>query len=257
MPATDLLSIVVPVYRNAATVAPLHDFILQSLQPLRRACEIVFVVDGCPDDSLEALLALRRRSPIVRVVSLAKNAGQGWALLVGLRYAAGDPIVIMDADLQDPPSAIPALVAALEPDADVVVAGRRGSYESPSRLLTSRVFKRALAWLSRRRIPADAGLFLIMRRKVAESLLDRRDAEPYIISMLGRGEWRLRSVPVGREARGEGRSGYTFLRRLSIAGRALRGLLFPAPAGSRPIRTRIDTAPALSHTLHSTDRSSP
>ncbi|HYI09085.1 MAG TPA: glycosyltransferase family 2 protein [Thermoanaerobaculia bacterium] len=256
MPATDLLSIVVPVYRNAATVAPLHDFILQSLQPLRRACEIVFVVDGSPDDSLEAVLALRQRSPIVTVVSLAKNAGQAWALLVGLRYAAGDPIVTMDADLQDPPSAIPALLAALEPDADVVFAGRRGSYESPSRLLTSRVFKRALAWLSRRRIPADAGLFLVMRRKVAEALLDRGDVEPYLISMLGRESWRLRSVPVEREPREEGRSSYTFLRRLTISGRALRGLLFPAPAGAPPIRTLIDTAPALRHILHSTDRSS-
>jgi hypothetical protein len=246
MPATSPVSIVVPVYRNAATVTALHDFIVQALQPLRRACEIVFVVDGSPDDSLDTLLALRRRSPIVTVVSLAKNAGQAWALLVGLRYAAGDPIVTMDADLQDPPSAIPALLEALDA-ADVVFAGRRGRYESSSRLLTSRVFKRTLSLLSRRRIPTDAGLFLAMRQTVAEWLLGCGDASPYIISMLGRGEWRMRSVPVARDTREAGRSSYTFVRRLLVGARALRGLF---PAGGLPVRARIDRAPALQHTVY-------
>ncbi|HYH08857.1 MAG TPA: glycosyltransferase family 2 protein [Thermoanaerobaculia bacterium] len=238
MPATEGVSVVVPVYRNAATVAPLHD------QLVPHASEIVFVVDGSPDDSLGAVLALQQRSGIVQVVALGKNAGQTWALLTGLRYASGDPIVMMDADLQDPPAAIPALVDALR-DADVVFAGRRGAYESASRLLTSSVFKRMLSLASRGRIPPDAGLFLAMRREVAESLLHCADAEPYVISMLARGRWRMRSIPVAR-ARTEGKSGYTFLRRVSVARRALRGLLLP-PSRGAPIRTRVDAFPHVVH----------
>ena len=238
MPATERVSVVVPVYRNAATLVALHE------QLVPHAAEMVFVDDASPDDSLAVLLALQQRSAIVKVVALEANAGQTWALLVGLRYATGETIVMIDADLQDPPSAIPSLLDALR-DADVVFGGRRGAYESSSRLLTSSISKRTLSWLSRGRIPRDAGLFLAMRRRVAEHLLNCADAKPYLISMIARGRFRVRSIPVARER--STASGYTFLRRLSVATRAFRGLLFP-PSGGTPIRTRIDQ---MSHRSHS------
>jgi glycosyltransferase involved in cell wall biosynthesis len=238
MPGTERASVVVPVYRNAATLVALHE------QLVPHASEIVFVVDASPDDSLAVLLALQQRSAIVKVVSMAANAGQTWALLVGLRYATGDPIVMMDADLQDPPSAIPSLLDALR-EADVVFAGRRGAYESSSRRLTSFLFKGAFSRLSRGRVPRDAGLFLAMRRSVVEHLLDCTDEKPYLISMIARGRFRMRSIPVARER--SIASGYTFLRRLSVATRGFRGLLFP-PSGGTPIRTRIDH---MSHRSHS------
>jgi glycosyltransferase involved in cell wall biosynthesis len=252
MPATDRLSVVVPVYRNAATVESLHDQLVEHVQPY----EILFVVDGSPDDSLSAVLALQQRSRMVKVVSLVENSGQSWAILVGLRHAAGELIVTMDADLQDPPSAIPALLDALQPDFDVVFAGRRGTYESASRLATSKLFKRSLARMSRGRLPADAGLFMVMRRSVAEYLLGCRDIDPYIISMLGRGRWRLRSIPVARKAAGDGRSSYTFLGRLAVARRALSGMLRPSKDDAHSIRTRIETDHHSRYDLYPGNRSS-
>jgi glycosyltransferase involved in cell wall biosynthesis len=243
VPGTDRVSVIVPVYRNGATVASLHD------QLVPHSSEIVFVVDGSPDDALADVLALQSRSRIVTVVSLEINVGQSWALLAGIRHASGDRVVMMDADLQDSPAAVPALLDALDDahaGADVVFAGRRGAYESASRLLTSSLFKRLLAFISGGRIPRDAGLFLAMRKQVGEYLLGCVDADPYVISMLARGPWRMRSIPVVRELRSDGMSAYTMLRRLSVARRALGGLLFP-PSRGVPVRARIDAFP---HSVH-------
>jgi glycosyltransferase involved in cell wall biosynthesis len=249
MPATESLSVVVPVYANEATVERLHDELLRERASHAAHLELVFVVDASPDDSLARLLALRDRSSAVRIVALERNAGQSWALLVGLRHATGTWIAMMDADLQDPPSALPSLLAAMDDDTDVVFGGRRGTYQSKSRHFTSRLFKRILGRITRGRVPDDAGLFLVMRRPVAEYLLACGDRDPYILSMLGRGRWRMKSVPVTRGVRAHGGSAYTLRGRMAVAARGFRGLV--PPAGNAPtILSRVESDPALRRVLY-------
>ena len=120
-----------------------------------------------------------------------------------MRRARGPWTVVMDADLQDPPEAIPALLQAAGDDVDVVFAGRRGRYESRLRLLTSRLFKRTLAVATG--LPADAGMFFVANRHSVEVLTNMKGATPFVVAMIGRSgpADALHSRPTRSGARGQ------------------------------------------------------
>ena len=126
-----LVSVVVPVYRNAATLRELHARLGDALPELDRR-ELIFVNDGCDDGSGVVLGELAQADRTVVVVELEANRGQHTAVLAGLERSRGEWTVVLDADLQDPPEAIPALLAAAAAETDAVFAGRRGGY-SPGR----------------------------------------------------------------------------------------------------------------------------
>ena len=118
--------------------------------------ELLFVNDNCPDGSLDGAAALAGRDARVRVIALDVRGGQMAALRAGIAAARGRTVVTMDADLQDPPEAIPRLLAALDDGGfGAVYAGRRGRYESSRRLVSSWVFKHAISLVTG--MPADAG----------------------------------------------------------------------------------------------------
>ncbi|MGH3041668.1 MAG: glycosyltransferase, partial [Gaiellaceae bacterium] len=169
----------------------------------------------------EAAAELAAVDARVRVVSLPQNVGQHAAALVGLARAQGGWTVVMDGDLQDPPEAVPALVAAgREADVPVVFAGRRGRYESRGRLLTSRLHKRTLALLAG--VPADAGIFVALERPVVDELLTMRTRRrPSLVAMIGCVGAPMSSVPVERAPRPEGGSSYSPWGRLRLGWRAL------------------------------------
>jgi hypothetical protein len=157
------------------------------------------------------------------VVELGANRGQHAAVFAGLERAQGEWTVLLDADLQDPPEAIPRLLAAARPGADAVFAGRRGSYESSPRLLTGRLYRRLL-----RRIagtPADAGIFVALSRRTVERLLEMRalmpERPPQVVAMIGCAGVEVASVPVRRDQRLVGASSYTLTGRLRSAAQAL------------------------------------
>lgn len=139
------ISVVVPVYCNADTVSALRERLRQVLESEPLSYEILFVNDACPAESLMALRGLAEGDAAVRVVPLERNVGQHRAVLIGLAQTRGRHVVVMDADLQDPPEAIPEMRRTLMRGYDAVFAGRRGRYESTGRLVTSRVFKTLLA----------------------------------------------------------------------------------------------------------------
>src|SRR5438067_1542306 len=159
------LTVVLPVYRNADTLPALHAALHRVLDAQPLDYELLFVDDACPAGSLRVLESLAARDPRVAVLALDRNVGQHRAILAGVELARGARIVVMDADLQDPPEAIPALLARLAQGPDAVFAGRRGRYESPPRLLSSWLLKRLL-WLLCG-LPPDAGAFLAIHRELA------------------------------------------------------------------------------------------
>jgi polyisoprenyl-phosphate glycosyltransferase len=220
------LSVVVPVYRNAATVGELSRRIRQTCLEHELSVEIVFVDDACPEGSLVTLRGLAAEDDRIRVIALERNVGQNRAVVAGLAQVRGRAAVIMDADLQDPPEAIPRLLAALG-DSPVVFAGRRGLYQSRWRMLTSRVFKRLLWVVSRMRVPPDAGLFVALRREAVESLLALDDPDPYVIALIARTGGAVTSVPVPRAHREDGRSSYDGAERARVARRALASMWRP------------------------------
>jgi glycosyltransferase involved in cell wall biosynthesis len=211
-----VISVVAPVYLNEATLEELHERLEAALR--NREHELLFVVDGSPDRSGAVLGELAARNPRVSVLALPRNAGQQRAILAGLAAARGSAVVVMDADLQDPPEAIPAMLARLD-GAAAVFAGRRGSYESRGRLAMSRLFKRVNAVLCG--VPPDAGAFVALRREAVDAVLGLQGPPPVLTSMIGVSGVSAVSIPVERSARTVGRSAYGAVAR---ARAGLRGL---------------------------------
>jgi len=232
------VSIVVPVFRNADTLAELHRRLVAVVAE-RWTLEIVFVVDACPAGSLEVLRPLARSDGRVAVVALAANVGQNRAVLTGLGYARGEAVVVMDADLQDPPEAVPLLLEALGRRGGVVFAGRRGSYQSATRMAATHLFRWVLHRLSARRLPRDAGLFVAMTRTVAQRLAGSADPHPYVVGMIGRARVPLHSIPVARLPNPHGRSGYSGWMRLRLASRAVMAFLAPPSAPDAGVAVRV------------------
>lgn len=206
-----MVSVVAPVYGNAATVAELCRR-LAAVLPAEH--EILLVDDGCPQGSWAAIGAVRG----ARGIRHEANRGQNAAVLTGLRAARGEEIVVLDADLQDPPEAVPRLLEELRRgEAAVVFGGRRGRYESRARMLGSRLFKRTLRLLSGRRLPADAGLFLAMGPAMRDALTAQDP--PHLLAAMARTGLPMHSVPVVRAP--SDRSGYSGRARMALAARAL------------------------------------
>jgi len=228
-----VVSVVVPVFRNAATLDELTRDVSRVLEP-RGPHEIVLVVDGCPDGSLAVAESLAGSRSTVTCVSLAENIGQHGAVMAGLRRANGHTVVVMDADLQDPPEAVATLIDALAAsDHGAVFGDRRGRYDSLPRRLTSMGFKRVMRMVTNGRLPAGAGMFLAMRRSMVDRLLAHAGPEPYVPGLIARSGSSIGSVPVPREPRPSGSSSYSHGARARLAWRALMASRAPADARNR------------------------
>jgi polyisoprenyl-phosphate glycosyltransferase len=225
------VSVVVPLYRTAEALPELHRRIVDALRG--RTFELVLVDDACPDGSGRAAAALAAEDERVHTVSLPRNVGQHAAALAGLDRANGAWAVVLDGDLQDPPEAIPLLLdAGRAAGVPVVFAGRRGRYESRTRLLTSRIYKRTLALAAG--VPADAGIFMALDRDVVACLValsGRR--RPSLVAMVGCLRVPIISIPVARAPRPSGRSSYGALGRLRLGFRAIAWALAWRLRGTR------------------------
>lgn len=228
------VTVVAPVHRNRDTVAELRRRVDASLASAGLRYELLFVDDACPEGSVDVLRELARAFPEVGVLALAHNRGQNAALLAGLREARGQRVVFLDADLQDPPEVIPRLLDGLASGAAAVFGGRRGAYQSWSRLVTSRAYKGLQRILSG--VPADAGLFVALDRRMVERLL--AESPPFLVPAMGLSRLPLTSLPVERSARPSGASSYSAWKRLVTGCRAALWVL------ARRLRGRAATNPA-------------
>jgi glycosyltransferase involved in cell wall biosynthesis len=228
------VSIVTAVYRNAETVEELFTCVARILDRAGLSFEMVFVNDACPAGSEAALARLAAADARVRVITNPTNLGQDRSLVAGMRASLGEVVVLMDADLQDDPAAIPRLVDHLAGGTgDIVFAGRRGSYESRSRLATSFLYKRTLALLTP--LPPDAGLFIALSRHVADALAQQPTACPWLLPRLATSGLRLDSLPFARASRRDGGSAYSAWRRLH---KGVSSMLWTLALRTRARRTR-------------------
>lgn len=247
LPNAPEISILVPVYRNKDTLCDLYRRLRDVLDMHSLTFEMLFVDDACPEGSLAVLEELVQHDPRVAVLVLKRNMGQQRAVLVGLKHVRGESVVVMDADLQDPAEAIPWLLSKMQEGPAAVFGGRRGQYESPFRLLTSRLFKKLLHLLGG--VPEDAGLFVAMNRQMVERLLAFGEPKPFVLALIGCTGLPLASIPVVRAQRPIGHSAYTFWNRLKIgclaiawvfAWKCFRGRRIPTRGdGEDPVRVYI------------------
>ena len=215
------VAVVAPVYRNAETLEPLAERLSAALAG--GDWRLRLVIDASPDDSAEVARRLAAADPRVRVTELPVNGGQHAALARGLADEAdADAWVCLDADLQDPPEAVPQLLDRLAAgDVGAVFAGRRGAYESPLRRATGTLHRRLAARLTG--LPPDAGAFLAMDRAVRTAVVPEVLAgrAPSLVLAVARARRPVVSVPVARDVRPVGESAWTASARLRQSARSL------------------------------------
>ncbi|KGH45392.1 glycosyl transferase family 2 [Modestobacter caceresii] len=211
------VAVIVPVYGNAATLRPLAERLAGALTG--RDWRLRLVVDASPDDSLAVAEELSRADPRIAVTALSVNVGQHAALTHGLAdEPEADAWVCLDADLQDPPEAVPELLDRLaRGDVGAVFAGRRGRYESRVRQATGAVHRRLAARLTG--LPPDAGAFLVMGRAVRATVVTER--APSVVLAVGASGQPVASVPVTRDPRPVGDSAWSGRARLAQSVRSL------------------------------------
>ena len=198
-----LISIVVPVYNEADGIAEFHRRLAAVCARLQEQSEIIYVNDGSRDDSYAALQRLREDDAAVSVVNLTRNFGKEIALTAGLDHSSGDAIVVIDADLQDPPELIPVLIQKWRDEqADVVFAQRRSrAGESWLKKTTAYGFYRIINALSRQPIPVDTGDFRLMSRRAVEAVLLLRERHRFMKGLFSWIGYRQIAVPYDRDRR--------------------------------------------------------
>jgi dolichol-phosphate mannosyltransferase len=214
------LSIVLPVYNEEESLPPLWQEIRDALDPTGLQYEVIFVDDGSRDRSAEIVREFRRRDPRVRLIKLKSNAGETAATDAGLKAARGRRVVVMDADLQNDPRDIPAMLAHLD-QWDAVTGWRvnRAAGDSWVRRLSSRIANRVRNRLSQETIHDSGCTFRAFRRECLRDLVLYRGLHRFIPTLLRMRGFRVLEVPVNHRPRRFGTSKY------GIGNRALRAFI--------------------------------
>ncbi len=207
------LSIVIPVYRGEETLRELHRRLVNVLEPIDPAFELIFVEDCGGDDSWDVIMDLSLADSRVRGIKLARNFGQHNALLCGIRAANGDIVVTLDDDLQNPPEEIPALLAKLEEGNDVVYGRPRQEQHGFLRDAASRITKLALQNAMGAETASQVSAFRAFRTRLRDAFEAYRSPTVNIDVLLTWGTTRFSSALVRHDERSLGASGYT-LRKL-------------------------------------------
>jgi undecaprenyl-phosphate 4-deoxy-4-formamido-L-arabinose transferase len=202
------ISIVIPVYNEAANLRALWSRLEPVVSALGRACEVIFVDDGSADNSLEILRGFAAGDPRVRVIELARNFGQHSAILAGFRNCAGDIVVTLDADLQNPPEEIPKLIAAIDAGNDVVGGWREERQDRTYRRLASRLQNRVTSAIVG--VPMhDYGCMLrAYRRHIIDTVVECDEKAAFVPALANTFAKRVAEIPVEHAERAAGESKY-------------------------------------------------
>ena len=211
-----LLSVVTPMYDEEDSARAFYERVTAALEGL--PYELVVVDDGSRDATAEVLCELAAADARVRIVSLSRNFGHQPALTAGLDHAAGDAVVMIDADLQDPPELIPRMVESWRGGSDVVYAVRETrAGESRFKLLTARWFYRVFGRLATVELAPDSGDFRLMDRRVLEVLQLMPERNRFLRGMTAWVGYTQTAIPYRRDARHAGVTKYPLRKMLRFS----------------------------------------
>lgn len=216
--AGELLTVIVPLFNEEAGLAEFHRRLSAVLDGLPLAAEVIYVNDGSSDASMALLRSLREADERIGVIDLSRNFGKELAMTAGLDQARGDAVVIIDADLQDPPELIPDLIGEWRNGYDVVYAqrvARKG--ESIIKVFTAHGFYRLIQRTNRVRIPLDAGDFRLLSRRAVRSLLQLPEQHRFMKGLFAWIGHRQKAVPYERDKRFAGESKFNYWRLWNFA----------------------------------------
>ncbi len=217
-------SIVAPVFNEEQTLPHFYKRIITVMEQVAEPFELLLINDGSRDASLQIMQNLHEHDPRVRVVDFSRNFGHQVAISAGLDYARGDAVIILDADLQDPPEVIPELIAHWKDGAEVVYAQRSKRLgESSFKLLTARLFYRLVERITSIDIPRDTGDFRLLDRHVVEALVKMREQHRFMRGLSAWVGFRQEAVSYERQERFAGTTKYPLYKMIRFSLDAITG----------------------------------
>ncbi len=222
-----VISVVAPVYNEEGNLEVLYQRVSKVLESTGEPWELILVNDGSTDRSAEIMRALHTRDPRVRVIHFARNFGHQNAVTAGMDYARGDAVVLIDADLQDPPEVILQLLEKWREGYQVVYAVRKERKgESWFKRWTAKLFYRLIYRITDVEIPLDTGDFRLMDRQVVDALKAMREHNRFIRGMTSWVGFRQTGVPYVRQERYAGQTKYPLRKMVRFALDAITGFSY-------------------------------
>ena len=214
IPSTNiLLSVVVPVYNEEEVLPIFNKRLYAMLNTLDMRTEVVYINDGSTDNTLRVMQAFQKEDPNTAIIDLSRNFGKEIAVTAGLDHANGDIVVIIDADLQDPPELISEFIKQWEDGYDVVYGKRiTRSGETVIKKVTAYVFYRVIKKFSRVYIPEDTGDFRLLSRRCVDSLKYLREQHRFMKGLFAWIGYSQKAVPYRRDPRYRGQTKWNYLK---------------------------------------------
>lgn len=215
-----LISYIFPIHNESGTIDELYrvlNSVIKKIPATSYTVEVIFVNDGSTDDSLDKLIAIQAKNPGVMVINFARNFGHQIAVTAGLDHAGGDAAIIMDSDLQDPPSVSLDLISKWEEGFDVVYAQRRTRKDSFFKRVSASLYYWMLHKLADISIPRNTGDFRLIDRKVIDALAQFREHNRFLRGMVSYVGYRQVAVLFDRDKRFAGDSSYPLKKMIKFA----------------------------------------
>ena len=176
-----LISIVLPVFNEEAGIQATIDTLLNYIEQQEENYELIFVDDGSKDKSVEIIKRALAQNDHIKLVEFSRNFGHQLAITAGLEYTKGDAVVVMDADLQDPPEVIPQMIKKWREGYQIVYGKRmQRDGETIFKKFTAKMFYRTFQKLATINMPLDTGDFRLMDRRAVQQLLKLHEKDPFV-----------------------------------------------------------------------------
>ena len=213
------ISIVIPMYCEEEVVQECYNRIIEVFKSIENyEYELVCVDDGSKDKTLEILNSIAEKDKNVKIISFSRNFGHQCAVTAGLRYASGDAVVIIDADLQDPPELIPKMIKMWEQGSDVIYGKRKTREgESKFKLLTAKMFYKTLNALSDVYIPKDTGDFRLVDKKIVDVINSLPEHNKFLRGLFSWVGFEQEALEYERKERFAGKTKYPFRKMIRLA----------------------------------------
>lgn len=212
------VSVIIPVYNEEKNITLLHKRLTEVIQKITSDYELLFVNDGSRDSTLELVKNISRQDSHIRYINFSRNFGHQIAVMAGLDHCKGNTIVIIDADLQDPPEMIEGMYAKMKEGYDVVYAKRKSRKgETYMKKLTAKVFYRLLQRITSVHIPVDTGDFRIISRNIVEVLKQMPEQQKYLRGQIAWAGYKQTYIEYERQERHAGETGWPYRKMIRFA----------------------------------------
>ncbi|MBN7275345.1 glycosyltransferase [Ligilactobacillus pobuzihii] len=214
----NLISIVLHVYNEEAGIVKTIEVLENFVEKQPQDFELLFIDDGSTDTSVSLIKAMQQKYLNIKLIKFSRNFGHQLAISAGIRYTMGDAVVVMDADLQDPPSVIPEMIKEWKKGAQVVYGKRKSrAGETWFKKISASLFYRFLQKIASINIPLDTGDFRLMDRRVIKELRKMNETDPFVRGLVSWVGFKQTSVEYERKERIAGSSKYPLKKMVNLA----------------------------------------